>query len=153
MRVRDAGSEDAPAMSALLMRLKALKLRTSPGDEAFVLDRYISRPERIRCSLAEIESGRPLGFQILSWALEGNPYGVTPGWAIIGTHVAPEAARRGVGRALFAETLAAARAAGVASIDATIGEDNAAGLAYYEAMGFRAYRTSPGSICKRFDLA
>ena len=42
----------------------------------------------------------------------------------------------GVGRALFALTLDAARAADIVAIDATIRADNTMGLAYYAQMGF-----------------
>lgn len=85
-------------------------------------------------------------------AAAGNPWGVRPGWGIVGTHIRPDAARRGVGRALFGQTLDAARAAGLRHIDATIAADNAEGLAYYEAMGFRTYRTPEGRICKRLAI-
>lgn len=44
---------------------------------------------------------------------------------------------KGAGRALMAQTIAAARAAGLCRIRAKIRSDNAPGLGYYEAMGFR----------------
>lgn len=70
----------------------------------------------------------------------------------MGTHVNPDAARRGVGKALFPVTLLAAKAYGLAKIDATIGANNPEGLGYYEAMGFRTYRTPDGKICKQYVL-
>lgn len=152
MKVRDAVLEDAAEISALLEELKALGKRTRPHDEAFVRDHYINGPDGIRCSVAEDDSGEILGIQILSHATETNPWGVTPGWGIIGTHVKASAARRGVGRALFAATHEAAVEAGLTKIDATIGADNADGLAYYEAIGFRTYRTPEGKICKCFEV-
>ena len=67
-------------------------------------------------------------------------------------HIHPDAGRGGLGRKLFAESLAAAKAAGLQHIDATIGADNEAGLAYYAAMGFVPYRDGDGAIPHRFDL-
>ncbi len=152
MITRDATADDVPQMSAFLMRLTEMGKRTRPSDEKFVLDHYINGAEKIQCALAE-DDGMVLGFQWLGFAIEGNEFGVEPGWGIIGTHVNPNAARRGVGKALFTKTLAAAKAAGLQKIDATIGADNAEGLGYYEAMGFRTYRTPAGKVCKRYDVA
>ncbi len=58
---------------------------------------------------------------------KGNPYEVEPGWGVIGTHVSPPAARRGVGTALFAASRR-------------------------EAMGFRTYRTSARATGKRYEV-
>jgi len=60
-------------------------------------------------------------------------------WAAIATFTRIGDARRGVGRALMQTTLAAARAAQIAWIDATIRADNAAGLGFYARMGFEDY--------------
>ena len=118
-----------------------------------MLQTYIEGADTIRCSVAEDAGGDLLGIQILKHATETNPYGVAPGWGIIGTHVSPRAARRGVGKALFAASLAAAREAGLEKVDASIGAGNVEGLAYYEAMGFRTYRTPDGKICKCLEIS
>jgi ribosomal protein S18 acetylase RimI-like enzyme len=47
----------------------------------------------------------------------------------------------GVGTALFAASRTLAADLGVVAINATIRADNRGGLAYYEKMGFRTYRT------------
>lgn len=94
-----------------------------------------------------------LGFQSLKVAREGNPYETPLGWGIIGTHVRPSAARMGVGSRLFAATLQAAREARLPAIEAYIGEQNRAALAYYETLGFRTYRRSDGIVCKALRLA
>lgn len=153
MIIRPAAATDAPAISGFLAELVALGKRTLPHDLDFVRTTYISDDNNIRCSVAEDTNGGILGLQVLKRADENNQYGVTPGWGIIGTHVRPSAARRGVGRALFAATLDAARSAGLAEIDASISAKNTEGLAYYEAIGFRTYRTPEGKICKRFSIA
>ncbi|WP_227268648.1 GNAT family N-acetyltransferase [Roseobacter weihaiensis] len=139
-------------MSAFLRQLTASGKRTSPDDEAFVRAHYIEDPDKVRCSVAEAD-GVILGFQSLKRAGVGNKWGVKPGWGIIGTHIHPAAARRGVGRALFAITRKAAGEAGLSYIDASIAATNPEALAYYEAMGFRTYRTPEGLICKRFDVS
>ena len=151
MIITDAAPHHVARMSAFLTRLTEMGKRTRPSDEKFVLDYYVNGDTKIQCALAE-DDGQVLGFQSLGWATADNQWGVTPGWGIIGTHVNPDAARRGVGKALFAKTLIAAKAAGVENIDATIGADNAEGLGYYDAIGFKTYRTAPGKICKRYTV-
>lgn len=151
MRTRDGTVDDVPQMSAFLKELTAAGKRKSPDDEDHVRDYYVTSPDRLCLTVAE-EDGVILGFQSLKRAWAGNPWGVAAGWGIIGTHIRPSAARRGVGRALFSVTAEAARAAGVVSVDASIGATNPEGLAYYDAMGFRTYRTPEGLICKRLDL-
>ena len=151
MKTRDAVIGDAGEMSGLLKELTASGKRKSPDDEAFVRAHYIEDPRKIRCSIAE-ENGILLGFQSLIRADAGNTYGVEAGWGIIGTHIRPSAARQGVGRALFAVSLSAAKNASIENIDASIANDNPEALAYYEAMGFRTYRPPLGLICKCLDL-
>jgi len=151
MRIRNGVLGDVEQMSALLRDLTASGKRKSPDNEAFVRANYIQDPAKIRCSVAE-DNGVVLGFQSLKLAEAGNPWGVEPGWAFIGTHIRPSAARRGVGRALFAVSHEAAKDAAIEKIDASIASDNPEALAYYEAMGFRTYRRLNGLTCKCFDL-
>ena len=140
-------------MVAVQNAIRAAGLRRTAVDVASVLERYLLHPDRIACSVAEEAAGRILGFQSLRRMTAGNPHGVAEGWGFIGTHVSPSAARQGVGSALFRATLAAARHAGVENIDASIGADNALGLAYYHAMGFRTYRSGDGLICKVYRVS
>ncbi|MGE7369887.1 N-acetyltransferase family protein [Neorhizobium sp. NPDC001467] len=152
MKIRPAIPNDAPAMSVMLQMLVQAGKRTSRADEAFVLSHYVLNPDGILCALAVEDDGTAVGFQSLIHAREDNPYGTPAGWGIIGTHVSPLAARRGIGRQLFAVTRPAAIAAGLASIEAFIGENNQDGQAYYDRMGFVTYRLADGAVCKRFDL-
>lgn len=138
-------------MARILAEIVAANGTGIEGDAVFVRSRYIDHPAKLACTVAIIE-GVLVGFQILKRAWEGNPYDVPGGWGIIGTHISPEAARRGVGRILFAASRDAAAATGLVSIDATIGAGNADGLAYYAAMGFRTWREPDGAVCKRYDL-
>lgn len=151
MIVRDGTSEDVEQMSSFLRELTASGKRTRPDDEDFVRAYYINHPDKICCSVAE-DDDVILGFQSLTRARDGNQWGVEPGWGIIGTHIRPSAARRGVGRRLFDVTRLAAGDAGLQHIDASIAAINPEALAYYEAIGFRTYRTPDGTICKRFDV-
>ncbi|NVK98977.1 GNAT family N-acetyltransferase [Ruegeria pomeroyi] len=152
MIVRQAGPADAAAMSAVLHPILTGWNSARSGDAETVLTRYIDDPDRLSCAVA-CEGERILGFQSLKLARAGNVYDLPAGWGIIGTYVAGDAGRRGIGRALFTETLAAARRAGLAHIDATIGADNAQGLPYYSALGFQTWRELDGAVGKRFDLS
>jgi GNAT superfamily N-acetyltransferase len=148
MRMRQAQAADAAAMDAVLSpileRWGSDRLR---GPE-HVLSHYILHPARISCCVAE--TGGPIvGFQSLKRAMAGNPYDVPEGWGIIGTYVAADAAGQGVGRALFAQSLRAAKASELAWIDATIGAANAEGLGYYAALGFEDWRDVNGATGKR----
>ncbi|MFJ1308558.1 GNAT family N-acetyltransferase [Agrobacterium sp. P15N1-A] len=139
-------------MAAVQNEIFSSGLRKAPTDITAVLENYIQHADRIECSVAEDDDGRILGFQSLRYARTGNPYGVAEGWGIIGTHVSPQAARRGVGSALFAATRRAAEARGIQNIDASIGADNMLGQSYYDAMGFTTYRQPEGLVCKVYRL-
>jgi ribosomal protein S18 acetylase RimI-like enzyme len=152
MKIRPAKVGDAAGMAAVQNEIFAAGLRKAPTDVATVVENYIQHADRIECSVAEDEDGRILGVQSLRYAQIDNPYGVAEGWGIIGTHVSPYAARRGVGSALFAATRKAAEDRGLNKIDASIGADNALGQSYYEAMGFSTYRQPEGLVCKVYKL-
>lgn len=150
MIIREARAEDAVEVSAFLQALVALGKRRLPADAEFVRDVYIGHADNIACSVAEDTDGSLLGIQILLRATEDNPYGVEPGWGIIGTHVNPTAARRGVGRKLFATTRAAAETAGLQKIEATIGANSPDALAYYDTMGFETFAQDDEKVRKCF---
>lgn len=152
MKVREAEMSDASRISVILEQLVSLGKRSLPSDAEFVRTHYIAHPDNIQCTVVEDEDGSLLGLQILKVASEGNAYGVDVGWGIIGTHVSPDAARRGVGKALFAVTRKAASDFGLSNIDATIGATNLEGPSYYEAIGFKSYKTRDGRVCKCFKV-
>ncbi|ANT59104.1 acetyltransferase [Salipiger sp. CCB-MM3] len=151
--IRRATPADVPGLSAMLKALVAAGKRSRPADEAFVMASYVANPDGISCFVALSEDGEVLGLQALSRATAGNPYGTPEGWGIIGTHVSPAAARRGVGLGLFRATREAAQAAGLPAIEAYIQTANAEGRGYYAAMGFCSWRSPVGVDCKRFDLS
>ncbi len=149
--IRPARSADAEDMAEVQNAIYRAGLRASPVDVAVIRERYLDMEYRVACTVAE-RDGRVVGFQSLKRAWPGNPYDVAEGWGIIGTHIRPDAGRSGLGRRLFASSLAAAQAAGLSSIDASIGVDNAPALAYYAAMGFVPYREGSDTIQHRFDI-
>lgn len=149
--IRPAAPTDADDMAEVQNAISRAGLRSTPVDVEQIRKRYLDQTYGIACTVAE-QDGRVVGFQSLKRAWPDNPYDVAEGWGIIGTHIHPDAGRGGLGRKLFAESLAAAKAAGLQHIDATIGADNEAGLAYYAAMGFVPYRDGDGAIPHRFDL-
>lgn len=151
MDIREAVPSDAEAVSAMLYALVAVGKRTRPSDVEFVREVYISSPLGI-CTSVAVEGDDMLGIQILNHAYEGNPYGAPLGSGTIGTHAAPWAARRGVGRALFQATLAAARVAKLKTIEAFIHKDNAEGHGYYAAMGFEPLREDGDALVRSFTL-
>jgi GNAT superfamily N-acetyltransferase len=151
IEIRPARPSDADDMADVQNAIHRAGLRAGPVDVEEVRERYLTMEHRVACTVAEQE-GRVVGFQSLKRAWAGNPYDVPVGWGIIGTHIRPDAGRQGLGRRLFAISLAAAESAGLRHIDATIGADNPPALAYYAAMGFVPYREGVNAIPHRFDL-
>lgn len=151
IEIRPATPGDAEGMAEVQNAIHRAGLRASPVDVALIRERYLDVEYTVACTVAD-EEGRVVGFQSLKRAWPGNPYDVPEGWGIIGTHIHPGAGRSGLGRHLFAASLAAAKAAGLRHIDATIGAGNAPALAYYAAMGFTPYRESGDTIPHRLDL-
>lgn len=149
--IRPARATDAEEMAEVQNAIHRAGLRQTPVDVALVRERYLDMEYRVACTVAA-QKGQVVGFQSLKRAWPGNPYEVTEGWGIIGTHIHPEAARSGLGRRLFAASLAAAQAAGLKHIDASIGVDNAPALAYYQTIGFTPYREDADTIPHRFDV-
>ncbi|MDE2604425.1 MAG: GNAT family N-acetyltransferase [Burkholderiales bacterium] len=66
--------------------------------------------------------------------------------SVVGMYVAPEAAGRGVGRALLEALLAHARAEGIASLVLTVTEGNAQARRLYAAAGFRSFGVEPDAM-------
>ena len=155
MIVRPATPGDAAAMAALLNRIIAIGGTTAhqtPKTADAILTGYIDGPDCITAMVAE-DAGRLLGWQAIGW---------WQGEAHIGTFVEPGIQAKGIGAALFAQTLIAARAAGLKVIHASIRADNVPGLAYYARIGFVDVARDPdfalndgtivGRIERRFDL-
>ena len=132
------------ALLAPIVRAGGLTAMPEPTGPETLAPLFDVPDPRLVLHVAETES-RLLGFQ---WA-EPHP-ALPPDIADMATFVALDAARRGVGRALFAATLPAARARGWRRLNAAVLTSNPRGLAYYRAMGFCIVRREPTrSILRR----
>lgn len=159
MIIRPAALADAAAMTALqneIIRIGGTTAYEQPRSVAEVAESYITGAGVISCQVAE-DDGALIGFQVV-----GHWPGLPEGWADIGTFVQPGLQARGIGAALFAASVAAARKAGLRVLNATIRADNMPGLAYYARRGFVDYASHPdwaladgrkvGKVSRRFDL-
>mgnify|MGYP000336008762 CR=1 FL=1 len=140
--LRPAEPSDAEDMAEVQNAIYRAGLRQSPVDITWVRERYLGEEHTVACTVA-VQDGRVVGFQSLKKAWPGNPYDVQVGWGIIGTHIHPNAGRTGLGRRLFAVSLAAAREAGLQHIDATIGADSAPASRTTPPWGSRRTATRP----------
>jgi len=161
MIIRKATDHDAQQMTDLLNAI-ILKGGTTAYETPFSADKmiadYINPSNLISCHVAD-DNGI-CGFQRLTRPDPQSPF--DDHWAIIATFVADGMGGKGIGKKLFAANQAAARAAKIKTIDATIRADNISGLGYYNAMGFVDYDRIPAvplkdgtlvdRIQKRFDL-
>lgn len=86
------------------------------------------------------EEGEVLGFDRFFPFRGGNGYRHTVEHTIM---LAPQAQGRGIGRRLVDHVAAAARAKGKHSLWAAVAGENAAGLAFHAACGFREYGRLP----------
>ena len=144
LKIRQARPEDASDMVGIInpiIMTGGTTAHMTPFDDARMTRHYISPKRKVSCVLAKWDDA-PAGFQSLAWPdEEGDPF--PDGWAIIASFVDQSMAGKGIGRALFEQTMIMARQAGVTTIDATIRADNSSGLGYYERMGFRTYEVLP----------
>jgi L-amino acid N-acyltransferase YncA len=155
MILRRPTEADAPAMADLLNAIIAIGGTTAhqhPKSAEAVREDYIDGTDVKTTILAE-DGGRVIGFQSV---------GLWLGDMHIGTFVQPGLQAKGVGAAMFAETCAQARAAGLTEIIAAIRADNVPGLAFYARIGFQDIGLDPdfaledgrvvGRVFRRFTL-
>jgi GNAT superfamily N-acetyltransferase len=142
----------AELLNALIARGGTTAHR-QPFDADGIAATFIQPKYGICCYCAQ-DTDTVLGFQALEWSDPDwpGPERLPADWAIIATYVAPDRHGTGIGRRLFAATLAAARAAGVRKIDATIRRGNALWLGYYGGMGFRDHRSGEDTLSKVFHV-
>lgn len=151
-RIRTAKPHDASQMARIINAIIAIGGTTShrrPFDERGIVECFLARKLGISCFVA-LDGTEMAGFQALEWSDPGWP-GDNPlpaDWALIATYVDPKFHRSGIGRRLFAQTLKAAKKAGVRTIDATIRKENRVGQAYYRRMGFQDYRVTTETVSK-----
>lgn len=133
LRIRPFRHADAPAASAILNDIIAQGGMTAYQDR-FSPDRLegtLCAGPQTFCAHVALRGGKLVGFQTL------NPHSDLPDdCADIASFVHLRQLGSGVGRALFARTLARAQILGLRGMTACIRADNAAGLGFYRAMGF-----------------
>ncbi|MCV0423991.1 MAG: GNAT family N-acetyltransferase [Roseibium sp.] len=139
-------------MSCILEKLVVTGVRSKPFSSSFVRAYYVEHPHRIECTVVENERGQIIGFQSLKRAIQDNPYDIPPGWGVIGTHVGPEVTRRGLGRRLFSVSFGVAKKENISKICAFFGTENSGALAYYEAMGFEACKSTKNWVQMCFEV-
>ena len=138
--VRPITKADAPACTELLNHTIALG-GTTAYETPYTEDGFDAhyREEAALCHVVLFE-GRVIGFQ--------GAFAVGNGDLSIGSFTDQRNPVKGAGRALFEETVKAARAAGFSRILAKITEDNAPGLAYYSRMGFEDFEIERGGATR-----
>jgi len=130
MIVRLAQERDRAALTSILNEVIAIGGTTAYQTPIAVdyFDRFLPQPgPRTFLHVAEAD-GVVVGMQ---WMSPDND-----GLGQIATFAQPGTTQRGIGSALFTQTLQRCRDAGYAELDATIRADNTGGLAYYSKMGF-----------------
>jgi len=140
IKVRPAIVDDTIQMAAILNEIISIGGTTAFEDTVSDEDMkswYVSAA--LFCHVALDDTGQVAGFQTVE---QTDAYG--PDIGEISTFARQSPVLRGVGTALFQTTQKAARAAGLAEINAKIRADNAPGLAYYSKMGFQDHSVLPG---------
>ncbi|MBV7255906.1 GNAT family N-acetyltransferase [Pacificimonas sp. WHA3] len=153
MKIRPATPIDAPRMSEILQTILDSWSSARPGSVQHITSFYINHPDQVSCLVALSGTGQVIGFQSLKKVGVGNEYDVTPGWGVIGTYVDLTLPRKGVGRLLFKQTIKNAQESGIEFIDATMSKTNARAVSFYEAIGFRTYRTEGDTVYKFCSVA
>ena len=136
MTIREARVEDARAITEVLnpiIEARANSVFTQTFTVQAERDFIAQFPKRGIFHVAQIE-GVIAGFQTV------EPFGsYTPALdhvGVIGTFVGKSFQKRGIGKALFQASFAAARAKGYEKLFAFVRADNTAGLAAYWGQGF-----------------
>jgi len=138
LRVRRASADDAAGIAAVLDRIikgGRHSLLDTPFSEAEERVFIASLPARAFIHVAVTPADEIVGFQTVEpWSSF-----VTRAFdhvATMGTYVAEESRRRGVGAALAAASFAGARAAGYEKIFTDLRADNLDSLCYHLSLGF-----------------
>lgn len=138
MRIRDAQEDDFPAIQAIyahhVLHGAGSFEEEPPGVEA-MLARFAAVRARALPWIVVEKGGAIRGYAYARPYHERSAYRFTLENSV---YVAPDAARRGFGRALLAELLARCAAGGYRQMIAIIGDSgNAGSIGLHSAMGFR----------------
>jgi len=138
MRIRDASEADMPAIQAIYAHHVlhgAGSFEEEPPDVAAMLVRFAAVRARALPWIVVEDAGAIRGYAYARPYHERSAYRFTLENSV---YVAPDAARRGYGRALMGELLARCAADGYRQMVAIIGDSgNAGSIGLHMAMGFR----------------
>jgi len=137
--VRPALAQDAGPLCDILneiIRAGGTTAMEEPLHPQELTDRFICGDRVVMCHCVLFD-GVPCGFQTMT-----HHDDLPQGWADISSFTRRSPSFPGLGRALFAATVVAARTQGLVAINATIRADNRTGLGYYRRVGFRQYDIS-----------
>lgn len=137
--IRPAVPDDAPAIAEIWNRIIRETIITFTTAEKDADTLAASIAEGMACHVA-VEAGRILGF-VIAFQFRGGPgYAHTYEHSI---HLLPEAQGRGFGRALMVAVEADLKARGVHSLFAGVSGENAAGVTFHAALGYREVARLP----------
>ena len=138
--VREASTSDAVPLANILnaiIEAGGTTAMEAPLNAVEFAEHFLHGSDVLSCAVAvDPANSEPVGFQSLK-----RYAGLPEAWADIATFARMKRKLPGVGTALFAATKAKARKLGLVTINAAIRADNRVGLAFYEKMGFRTYKT------------
>jgi len=135
--IRPATPDDAAALVSLLEDIARERIHTAIDApwSADVQRRYIlDQSPREAIHVAESPDGAMLGYQVLALCAASIPSMSHVGQ--LGTFLAPNARRLGIGRALFTATLAFAGAHAYRKFVIQVRSSNSAAQAFYQSFGF-----------------
>lgn len=148
MKIRDATPDDIPALAELNAHVSVYHVAAEPDVyrvadarslEGWVAE-YLERDGA--AGLIAEANGEAIGYALFRFhRLE--PSAFIHGWSYLYVDqlgVAPDARRRGVGRALMAAVEARARAIGVDQVELDVREVNDEAKAFYRSLGYAARR-------------
>lgn len=140
VRIRSATSDDAQQLATLLNGIVAEGDKTAiaePFDATKVNEWFITGSHCLGCLVAEASEGALVGFQTLE---RFHHEELSAGMADVGTFIAPDARRKGVGRQLTTMTVQQAAPGNLSALRAVIRKNNFHAQAFYGSCGVVAAR-------------
>lgn len=138
--VRPMHPDDAPELARMAAELSAHEGAPPPPFDAGTVRRWGFGPDRRFDGVVAVADGQTAGYALFH---DGFHVGRgSPGLVLMDLYTAPEARRRGVGRALMAAVTDAARQRGGGWVVWQVHPDNTEALAFYRALGGRRYRAA-----------
>lgn len=150
LTVRPACLSDAAEAVGILNEIVAVGGTTAletPLTVAEMIEWFLVPGPRVFCCHVAMHGGVMFGFQSV-----GRSDNLPADCGEMGTYARIGHSQSGVGAALFAETVTAARDLGLTQLNAKIRRDNTGGLAYYSRMGFANDRPAPDATLKSGEV-